>query len=324
VCDAITAIAVGSIAADGAYATVLLQGSGSYAVESMICSICDKHEKILFLVNGEYGKRMLRIADIAGKTYTALTFDPCEPVNVSELEKTLMADPEIKTVVFVHCETTTGVLNPLEEIVAVSKRWGKKVLVDAMSSFGAYDINMPRLDIDALAASANKCLEGLPGLSFVIAKKELIESSKGNASSHCLDIYDQYLGLYKGEGKFRFTSPTNILLALKEAIRQFKLEGGISTRKQRYIENHNTLVSGLGKLGIKSIVDEKDQSHIITTFDLGDIDFKEMYAFLKQRGFVIYPGKLTEKPTFRLGNIGDVYPKDMQKLVDTIGEYLNG
>jgi len=222
----------------------------------------------------------------------------------------------------VHCETTTGVLNPLEEIVRLAKSYGKKVLVDAMSSFAAYEIDMPGLDIDALAASSNKCLEGLPGLSFVIVKKTLLDESKGNSYSHSLDLFDQYQGLYAGGGKFRFTSPTNVLLALRQAIDEYKKEGGLPARRKRYIKNHETLVNGLENLGIRSIVAPEHQSYIITTFDLGDFDFSELYETLKAKGFIIYPGKLTTMPTFRLGNIGDVYPSDMKELVSAIADYV--
>jgi phosphonoacetaldehyde hydrolase len=312
-----------AISANEDYAAVLLQGSGSYAVEAMINCLTGKDERILFLVNGEYGSRMMRIAQNSGKIFEALFFDETKAVEVSELEKKLAETPEIETVVTVHCETTTGVINPLEEIVKTAKKYGKKVLVDAMSSFAAYDIDMPGLDIDALASSCNKCLEGLPGLSFVISKKTLLDQSENRSLSHSLDLYDQYKGLSDGNGKFRFTSPTNILLALRQAIDEYTKEGGLSARRERYQKNHSALVEGLEKLGIKPIVDRENQSYIITTFEMGDMDFNEMYKELKENGFIIYPGKLTKLPTFRLGNIGDVYPADMEALVNAVGTYMD-
>ena len=311
------------ISANDDYATVLLQGSGSYAVEAMINCLCDKNEKILFLVNGEYGKRMLTIAGDAGKNFEYLEFDMTRPVDVVTVEKKLKEDVDINTVIFVHCETTTGVINPLEKLTKVAKSYGKKVFVDAMSSFAAYEIDMCGLDIDALVASSNKCLEGLPGISFVISTKSLLENSKGNSLSHCLDLFDQYQGLYAGSGKFRFTSPTNVLLALRQAIDEYRKEGGLPARRARYMESHNVLVNGLKKIGIYSIVASENQSYIITTFELGNLDFSELYKTLKSKGFVIYPGKLTSTPTFRLGNIGDVYPTDMIALVAAIEEYVN-
>jgi len=312
------------ISANDDYATILLQGSGSYAVEAMINCLCHEGEKILFLVNGEYGKRMLTIAEKSQKSFEVLSFDMTQPVCVETVEKKLKEDNHIKTVVFVHCETTTGVLNPLDDITKLVKSYGKKVLIDAMSSFAAYEIDMPGLDVDALAASSNKCLEGLPGLSFVIVKKVFIKESHGKSLSHSLDLFDQYQGLYTGGGKFRFTSPTNILLALHQAIGEYKKEGGLPARRARYLENHKVLTEGLRELGIHSIVATEHQSYIITTYDLGDFDFKDLYKTLKQKGFIIYPGKLTSIPTFRLGNIGDVYPSDMIDLVNTIRDYIEG
>jgi len=319
VMEDITKLAVGE---SDEYATVLLQGSGSYAVEAMMNCLSAKNEKILLLVNGEYGKRIVTMADAAGRDYMRLDFSEIQPIDVDVVESTLRAEPEISTVVFVHCETTTGVLNPLEDLVTLIKSYGKKVLVDAMSSFAAYEIDMPDLDIDAMAASSNKCLEGLPGLSFVIAKKSVLEASCGNSLSHGLDLFDQYQGLYAGGGKFRFTSPTNVLLALRQAIDEYKKEGGLPARRARYIENHKILTESLTALGLRAIFPPEYQSYIITTFALDGLDFPELYVTLKAKGFVIYPGKLTELPTFRLGNIGDVYPEDMRKLVDAIGEYV--
>ncbi len=310
------------ISANDDYATVLLQGSGSYAVEAMINSLCGKNEKILFLVNGEYGRRMLTIADNSRQDYECLVFDETLPIDMTAVAERLQKDQDIDVVVFVHCETTTGIINPLAELTKLAKSYGKKVFVDAMSSFAAYDIDMPGLDIDALAASSNKCLEGLPGLAFVIVKKALIEASCGNSMSHSLDLFDQYQGLYAGGGKFRFTSPTNILLALRQALDEYKKEGGLPARRKRYLANHEILVQGLKKLGIRSIIAPEHQSYIITTFELGNLNFTKLYEALKSDGFIIYPGKLTSMPTFRLGNIGDVYPEDMANLVAAIEECI--
>ena len=307
------------ISADDDYSTVLLQGSGTYAVEAMIGSLCRKDEAILFLVNGEYGKRMLSIADKLDRNYRSLSFEMTRAIDVELVEEKLRKyGAEIDAVAFVHCETTTGIMNPLEELARLAKSYGKKVFVDAMSSFAAYDIDMPGLDIDALAASSNKCLEGLPGLSFVIAKKVLLDEASGNSSSHSLDLFDQYKSFSDGSGKFRFTSPTNVLLALRQAIDDYKTEGGISARRKRYMENHSILVRGLEHLGIRPIIEPEYQSYIITTFELGNLDFSKLYETLKAKGFIIYPGKLTSMPTFRLGSIGNVYPEDMIELVDAI------
>lgn len=311
-----------AICADDDYAAVLLQGSGTYAVESMINYLTEKKEKILFLVNGEYGRRMMTIASRSEKTFAALSFDDTQPVDPRALETRLQQDGEIKTVAVVHCETTAGVINPLEELAKVTKKYGKKFLVDAMSSFAAYEIDMPALGIDALSSSANKCLEGVPGLSFVVAKKSLLEASRGNSQSLCLDLYDQYRSLSENGGKFRFTSPTHVLLALRRALDEYRKEGGLPARHERYRKNHDLLTQGLAELGIRPIVAPENQSCIITTFGLGSLDFAGFYSALKSEGFIIYPGKLTSVPTFRLGNIGDLYPSDMEALVQAIGGYI--
>jgi 2-aminoethylphosphonate--pyruvate transaminase/phosphonoacetaldehyde hydrolase len=310
------------ISANEDYETVLLQGSGSYAVEAMLHSLCDEKETTLFLVNGEYGKRMLTMAQAARRDYEVLSFSMTEPIDLQIVEKKLKENPHIAALAFVHCETTTGVLNPLSDLAKLGKAYGKKVLVDAMSSFGAYEIDMPGLDVDALAASGNKCLEAVPGLSFVITKKSLLEKSQGRAQSHSLDLYEQYRELCEHGGKFRFTSPTHVLLALREALDEYQKEGGQPARKKRYQENHRVLTEGLSALGFRPIVDALHQSYIITTYELGGLDFGALYRSLKSKGYIIYPGKLTSKPTFRLGNIGDLYPSDMVGLVRAIASIL--
>lgn len=291
-----------AIAANNDYATVLLPGSGTYAVEAMINSLNLPDKKILFLVNGEYGRRMVTTAHKSRKPYEVLMSKETEPVDLGALQNALETGNDIKTVMFVHCETTTGVINPLNEIVKLAKKKGKQVMVDAMSSFAGYEINMPEHDIDALAASANKCLESLPGLSFVIAKKILLEKSEEASHSHSLDLYDQYKSLYHDKGKFRFTSPTNIILSLRQAIDELKKEGGITARRKRYMKNQQILVQGLAELGIHTLVDQTHQSYIITAFELGKLDFDSLYQALKNEGFIIYPGKLLETQSFRIGS----------------------
>ena len=308
------------LAANDDYATVLLQGSGTYAVEAIINCLCSKQNKILFLINGEYGRRMATIAKKSRRNCDCMTFEMTKPIDLKKVEKRLKKDKDIDIVMFVHCETTTGILNPLAELARLAKSYGKRVFVDAMSSFGAYEIDMAALKIDALAASSNKCLEGVPGLSFVIAKKPLIERSESTSRSHSLDLYDQYRELYYENGKLRFTSPTNVLLALRQTLDEYEKEGGLTARRARYMENHRVLTEGFAALGLQPIIAPEHQSYIITTFELGDLDFTELYNALKAKGFTIYPGKLTTLPSFRIGSIGDVYPSDMAELVKVFGE----
>ena len=308
-----------AISANDDYATVLLQGSGSYAVEAMVNGLIYSNKKLLILSNGAYGERIVTMAQIAGHKYTVLRFANTQPVDMEQVEAVLKEEGgDIEALVFVHCETTVGIINPVEALTKLAKDLGKTVLVDAMSSFGAYDIDMAGWGIDALAASANKCLEGAPGISFVIATKQILKDAKDVSTVHSLDLYDQYKGLYQGGGKFRFTSPTNIVLGLRQAIDNYHLEGGLTARAIRYQRNQQVLVSGLAKLGIKAVIETAHQSHIITAFHLEELDFNQLYQGLKAEGFIIYPGKLTSIPTFRLGNIGDVYPSDMERLVDIV------
>ena len=302
------------------FASVLLQGSGSYAVEAMLQTFCPDDEKLLIVENGAYGRRMAQQAALAGKNFSVLSFDLCRAIDPQQVRLRLEQEPDIGTVMFVHSETTSGVINPLRELAQMVKGSGRTVLVDAMSSFGAYETDLESWGIDALASSANKCLEGLPGLAFVIARKEFLEG-ESYSKSLCLDLCAQYRGLYP-DGKFRFTSPTTILLALRQALDAYRMEGGREARFARYAENHEALMEGMTRLGFCSIVPEQWQSNIITTFALDDLDFDAMYDWLKQRGFVIYPGKVTDRPTFRIGTIGDVYPPDLRALCACLKEYL--
>lgn len=222
----------------------------------------------------------------------------------------------------VHCETTTGVLNPLEAIAAVVKKHNKILIVDAMSSFGGVPIDMAKLGIDFMISSANKCIQGVPGFGFILARRSLLEQCKGVARSLSLDLYDQWETMEKGHGKWRFTSPTHVVRAFMQALTELKEEGGIEARYARYQQNHDTLVNGMRKLGFKTLLTDEEQSPVITSFyyPAAGFDFKAFYQKLKEKGFVIYPGKISQADTFRIGNIGDVYPADFENLVEAIKE----
>ncbi len=312
-----------AIYADDGFTTVLLQGSGTYGVESMIQSLCRDGERILFLVNGEYGKRMVSLAERAGKTFSVLEFPPCRGIDPDQVEGYLARNPGIRTVMFVHCETSSGVMNPAREITAAAKARGKQVLIDCISSFGVYELPLGGpLGADAVAACANVCLEGTPGIAFVVAKKEILEKAKDVAHSLCMDLHLQYREFSGSGGKFRFTSPTNILLALRQAIDEYRKEGEMAARRQRYEENRQTLAKGMKRLGIRSIVREEDQSCIAMTFELGALDFANLYHFLRRRGFVIDPGKLTRISTFRIGTCGNLNSRDIENFCLAMEDYL--
>lgn len=305
-----------------AYTAVLMQGSGSFCVEATLGSVVRKDDHLLIAANGAYGKRMGVIADYYHLNYHLMKFEETEQVNPAQIDAYLTAHPEVTHVSVVHCETTTGVLNPLKAIAAVVKKHNKILIVDAMSSFGGVPIDMAKLGIDFMISSANKCIQGVPGFGFILARRALLEQCKGVARSLSLDLYDQWETMEKGHGKWRFTSPTHVVRAFMQALTELKEEGGIEARYARYQQNHDTLVNGMRKLGFKTLLTDEEQSPVITSFyyPAAGFDFKAFYQKLKEKGFVIYPGKISQADTFRIGNIGDVYPADFENLVEAIKE----
>lgn len=304
------------------YTAVLMQGSGTFCVEATLGSTVRPDDHLLVAANGAYGKRMGVIAEYYKLNCHVMKFDETEAVDPSAIDAYLTEHEEVTHVSVVHCETTTGVLNPLEEIAAVVKRHGKTLIVDAMSSFGGVPIDMAALGIDFLISSANKCIQGVPGFGFIIARRSLLEQCKGVARSLSLDIYDQWETMEKGHGKWRFTSPTHVVRAFMQALTELKAEGGVAARHARYCENHRVLVEGMRSLGYKTLLPDEWQSPIITSFyyPSASFDFQSFYLQLKAKGFVIYPGKISQADTFRIGNIGDVHPDDFRRLVDAIRE----
>lgn len=304
------------------YTAVLMQGSGTFCVEATLGSVVRPDDHLLVAANGAYGKRMGTIAEYYKLNCHVMRFEETEAVDPKTLDEYLTSHPEVTHVSVVHCETTTGVLNPLAEIAAVVKRHGKVLIVDAMSSFGGVPVDMAALGIDFMISSANKCIQGVPGFGFIIARRSLLEQCKGVARSPSLDIYDQWDTMEKGHGKWRFTSPTHVVRAFMQALTELKEEGGIAERYARYRENHRTLVEGMRSLGYRTLLPDEWQSPVITSFyyPTADFDFNTFYQKLKAKGFVIYPGKISQADTFRIGNIGDVHPDDFRRLVDTIRE----
>lgn len=306
------------------YTSVLMQGSGSFSVESVIGTAVGKNDKLLILANGAYGKRMKDIADVLKINYKFIATPEKEQYSVVALEEILKEDKEITHVSFVHCETTTGILNPLEDLANVVKSYNKTLIVDAMSSFGGVKIDVEDLGIDFLISSANKCIQGVPGFGFVIAKKESLMKTKGQAKSLSLDLYNQWNTMEKDNGKWRFTSPTHVTHAFYEALKELEDEGGVDKRYERYNSMQKVLVKGMKEMGFKTYVKEEYHSPIITTFlypEKRTFEFKSFYNFLKTKGFVIYPGKLSDEDTFRIGNIGDITLKDIERLLEAIKEY---
>ena len=304
------------------YTSVLLQGSGTYCVEATIGAAVRPEDKLLILANGAYGKRMAQIADYYHINYVLVSLHETELVTGEVARRALEEHPGITHLSMVHSETTTGLLNPIEEVAEVIKGRGITFIVDAMSSFGGVPIDVKGLGIDFLVSSANKCIQGVPGFGFILAPKDKLMATKGNARSLSLDIYAQWEAMEKGGGKWCFTSPTHVVHAFYQAMKELNEEGGITARYKRYQENHQILVEGMRGLGFKTLLPDDAQGPIITSFlyPSADFDFTSFYARLKEKGFVIYPGKISDADTFRIGNIGDIFPKDMEALIQAIKE----
>ena len=307
------------------YTTVLMQGSGSFGVEAVLNSALSKEDKLLIISNGAYGERIIKMAKYIGINYVCNYTQYDMVFKTAEIKNILDEDKEITHIIMVHCETTTGILNPIEEIEKISKEYNKTLIIDAMSSFGGIPINVNDLGIDYLISSANKCIQGVPGFCFVIAKIEKLVKCEGNSKSLCLDLYDQWRCMDKG-GKWRFTSPTHVVAAFSKAIDELIEEGGVIQRNNRYKENNYLLRNKLKGMGFIPFINEELQSPIITTFLFPNdkFDFNDFYNYVKTRGYVLYPGKLTEKDTFRIGNIGEIYKEDIKKLFIIIQEYMRG
>ena len=300
------------------YTCVPMQGSGTFCVEAAITTALPPGGKLLVLANGAYGRRMAEIACRSGIAHICLDSGDTRPPDPSRVDRALAADPFITHLAMVHCETTTGMINPVQAIGNIVRDHGRSFILDAMSSFGGIPMDMDRLHVDYLISSANKCLQGVPGFGFVIAKKAVLEKTRGHSPSLSLDLYDQWETMEKGRGKWRFTSPTHGVHALARALGELKMEGGIQGRWERYKANQACLLKGMKALGFETLLPEKYQGPIITCFlspSHPGYGFQEFHGQLKKRGFVIYPGKLTQRETFRIGHIGDVHPRDMERLL---------
>lgn len=306
------------------YTAVLMQGSGTFGVESVITSVIGDEDKLLIAANGAYGQRMADIAAHARIPYTIYNEEYNKVPSAEKIAEILEKDPKITHVSMVHSETTSGILNDIAAVAKVVKAAGKTFIVDAMSSFGGVDIPVGDLGIDFIISSANKCIQGVPGFSFIICRKDKLMESKGKARSLSLDLYDQWETMNK-DGKWRFTSPTHVVLAFAQALREMEAEGGIPARAARYASNNRLLIEKMGEMGIRPYIDGSNQGPIITTFfypDHHNFSFQEMYQYIKDRGYAIYPGKVTDADTFRIGNIGEIYEEDIVKVCDIIRSFL--
>lgn len=308
----------------GTHVCVPLQGSGSFTVEAVIGTLVPRDGHLLVLVNGAYGARMVQMARTMGRTVSTIEWSEDEPVDETSVDRRLTDDPGITHVAIVHCETTSGILNPVESVATVVSRHGRELIIDAMSAFGAIELDSRSTPFAAVAASSNKCLEGVPGLGFALLRRDLLERSQGNAHSMSLDLFAQWQGFEKN-GQWRFTPPTHVIAAFVQALREHTDEGGVAGRGARYRRNHRILVDGMEALGFECLLARELQAPIIVTFRMPAdplFEFFDFYDRLRDEGYVIYPGKLTVADSFRIGCIGRLGDDQMHGALDAIAKVL--
>jgi 2-aminoethylphosphonate-pyruvate transaminase len=308
------------------FTTVPMQGSGTFAVEAMLGAFVGPKGKLLILINGAYGKRMAKICEYYKRATAILEWPEDQPVDPAKVRDTLAADKAITHVAVVHCETTSGILNPIAEVSKVVAEAGRKLLIDSMSAFGALPVEVQNVTFDAVAASSNKCIEGVPGLGFVLCRVSALTQTKGNAVSLTLDLFEQWQNLEK-TSQYRFTPPIHCIVAFDQALTEHEQEGGVAGRGGRYRNNHKILVDGMRAMGFETLLPDRLQAPIIVTFHMPSdpkFVFEQFYDGLKDRGFVIYPGKLTVADSFRIGCIGRIGETEMKAFLAAAKDVMNG
>jgi 2-aminoethylphosphonate-pyruvate transaminase len=303
---------------------VPLQGSGTFSVEAAINTLVPRNGHVLVLINGAYGLRLAKLTQMMGRKVTTFETPEDVPTTPADVDRLLKADPSITHVGLIHCETSTGILNPLPEIAAVVESHGKSLVVDAMSSFGALPIDARSTRFDALIAASGKCIEGPPGMGFVLLRKSALEKCAGNSTSLALDLHDQWVYMEKTT-QWRYTPPTHVVVAFNAALDQHVAEGGQPARLARYRKNCDTLLAGMSEMGFKLFLKPEIQAPIILTFHAPPdpaYNFKEFYARVRDKGFILYPGKLTTVETFRVGCIGAIGPDEMRQAVNVVRDTL--
>lgn len=310
--------------AHGTHECIPLQGSGTFAVEAAIGTLVPRAGHVLVPQNGAYCQRIARICRVLGRKLTTFDYAENAAVRAEDIDAALQKDPSITHVALVHCETSAGILNPLKEVAQTVARHGRGLIVDAMSSFGALEIDARDTPFEAVIAASGKCLEGPPGMGFVIAGRNALERSEGNSHSLAMDLYDQWVYMQKTT-QWRFTPPTHVVAAFDSAIEQYLEEGALVARGERYRRNCRTLIGGMAKLGLRSFLPEAIQAPIIVTFHAPDTPrytFRSFYDAVKRRGYILYPGKLTTLETFRVGCMGQLGERGIAGAVDAVGEVL--
>ena len=314
---------IGGVGDDG-YEAIIMQGSGTFTLEAVVSSSVPPVGKLLVIINGAYGRRIAQIAKIHNIQTTTLEFPENRLPDLVQIEKALETDAAITNVAVIHCETTTGLMNPVQDIGRIVQGFSRRLFVDAMSSFGAVPIDLAEWGIDYLVSSANKCIEGVPGFGFALVRRDALMQTEGNARSLSLDLLSQWKGLEQN-GQFRFTPPTHALLAFRQALLELEAEGGVAGRAARYRANYETLIAGMRAMGFQEYLEREDQGYIITSFRYPphpNFDFDEFYKRLNDRGYVIYPGKVSQADCFRIGTIGRIFESDVNDLLAALREVV--
>lgn len=318
-------LTIAGVSQESGYETVLMQGSGTFAIEAVLSSVIPPDGRLLVLANGAYGERMLQIAERLKIATAVQRWPENESPDPDTVRRLLATESRPTHVAIVHLETTTGILNPIDEIARIVREQGCRFIVDAMSSFGGVPIDLAAWGADYLVSSANKCLEGVPGFSYVLARREALESTLGYARSVSLDLLAQWHGLER-DGQFRFTPPTHALLAFAQALKEFRAEGGVAARARRYRANRDVLLAGMRQLGFREYLEPERQSDVITSFRYPEdpaFDFEEFYRLLAARDMVVYPGKVSQAACFRIGTIGQISPGQVQALIAEMRNVLD-
>ena len=308
----------------GTHVCVPLQGSGTFSVEAALSNLVPRDGKVLVPQNGAYCQRIVKILKYLGRAHVALDLPEDQHPTGAMIDEALARDPSITHVAQVHCETGTGILNPLAEIAAACAKHRRGLIVDAMSSLGALEIDVSKYPVDAVVAASGKCIEGPPGMGFVIARQAVLEKSQGNSHSLAMDLHDQWTYMQKTT-QWRFTPPTHVVAAFRVALDQFKAEGGVPARGARYRKNCETLIDGMAALGFRTFLSRTVQAPVIVTFHAPvdpNYSFKPFYEKVKARGYILYPGKLTQVETFRVGCIGAIDANEMRNVASAVAEVL--
>ncbi len=308
----------------GTHVAVPIQGAGTFAVEAAVQSLVPRDGRLLVLINGAYGRRIADMAERIGRLGGVLEVAEDQPIPADEVRAALSADPTLTDVALVHCETTSGILNPLAELAGIVRQAGRRLILDAMSSFGAVPIDVAATPCAAVIGSANKGLEGVPGLGFVVAELSHLAGCAGNAVSLSLDLHAQWRG-FEANRQWRFTPPVQVVAGLASALDQLEEEGGVAARHSRYMANCAMLTAGMRAHGFVTYLDDAVQAPVIVTFRIPDggwFSFDAFYAFLAARGVVIYPGKLTREPSFRIGCIGAIGPVEIGRALAAVDGFM--